>query len=143
MRAHRAVRATRAQFAWHLEADADAIPDARHAFQDWLRQSSSDAEDVADMAVVLSELASNALTGAEGTEAGIDIRATIDGDELQLEVANQIGAAFEHVVRWDLDDPLRGGGRGLMIVRAYTDTLEIDSSGSTVIVRCTRQLTSR
>lgn len=143
MRAQRAGRATQARFTWHLHADADAIPEARHAFQDWLRGLGAGAEDVADMAVVLSELASNALAGAEGTDTGIDIRARIDGDELQLEVANQVGGAVDHVLRWDLDDPLRGGGRGLMIVRAYTDTLEIDSAGSTVTVRCTRRLEGR
>lgn len=132
-----------AAFAWHLDADAEAIPDARHAFQDWLRGSPAGAEDVADMAVVLSELASNALAGAQGTDTGIDIRASIEGDELELEVANHVSATADHVLRWDLDDPLRGGGRGLMIVRAYTDTLVIDSSGSTVIVRCTRTLDGR
>lgn len=143
MHPERAARATRARFAWHLEAEADAIPDARHAFQDWLRESEVSSEDIADMAVVLSELASNALAGAEGTGKGIDIVAAIDGDELQLEVTNQVGGAVDHVLRWDLDDPLRGGGRGLMIVRAYTDTLEIDSSGSTVTVRCSRHLEVR
>lgn len=128
------------EFARYLDVSPEAVPDARHAFQTWLGGQTSDAELVADMAVVVSELASNAVVGSEGTGHPIEIRAAVDRGELELQVVNVLRPGLDQVVRWDLDDPLRGGGRGLMIVRAYTDTLEIESSGSVVTVRCTRLL---
>ena len=57
--------------------------------------------------------------------------------------ADRVARDGADVARWDLDDPLRGGGRGLLIVRAYTDTMEIDSVGGTVVVRCARRVELR
>jgi anti-sigma regulatory factor (Ser/Thr protein kinase) len=132
-------RSSRGRFAWPLPADASAIPAARHAFEAWLRENGASADDVHDMAVVLSELASNAALGAApGTTA--HIQAGVVGDSVELEVRNQVDSVDTDALRWDLDDPLRGGGRGLLIVRAYTDTLEVDSAGGAVIVRCRRRL---
>lgn len=132
-------RSSHGSFAWPLPADAGAIPAARHAFESWLRQNGASADDVHDMAVVLSELASNAALGAApGTTA--NIQASIEGGSVRLEVTNQVGEVEADAGRWDLDDPLRGGGRGLLIVRAYTDSLEVDSVGGAVIVRCARRL---
>jgi len=132
-------RSDRGSFAWTLPADPGAIPAARHAFEAWLVGNAASADDVHDMAVVLSELASNAALGAAaGTSARI--QASITGGQVHLEVTNQVDRIETDVLRWDLDDPLRGGGRGLLIVRAYTDTLEVDSVAGAVTVRCTRRL---
>lgn len=132
-------RSSRGRFARPLPADTTAIPAARRAFEGWLHENGASADDVHDLAVVLSELASNAALGAApGTTAHIE--ASVEGGSVQLEVRNQVDRIDEDALRWDLDDPLRGGGRGLLIVRAYTDTLEVDSAGGTVIVRCSRRL---
>lgn len=127
-------------FAWHLRASTGSISAARTAFETWLGQAPAGAEDRADLAVVLSELASNAVNGADPADARADIRAGVDGRDLWLEVSNPVPADAGHVLRWDLDDPLRGGGRGLMIVRAYTDSMAVESGSDGVTVRCTRRL---
>lgn len=46
--------------------------------------------------------------------------------------------------RWDLDDPLRTGGRGLLIVSALVDHVEAehDVTNSCTVVRVRRNLTS-
>ena len=89
--------------------------------------------------LVLSELGSNAANGAApGTEARIE--SWLDAGVLHLAVANRVEEATTDIQRWDLDDQLRGGGRGLLIVRAYTDSMEIDTAGGEVSVRCTRRL---
>lgn len=94
------------------------------------------------MAVVLSELASNAAAGAAaGSQA--EIHASIEDGMVCLEVRNRVAGGVPDVARWDLDDPLRGGGRGLLIVRAYTDSMEIDSAGGVVVVRCARRVELR
>lgn len=142
MHSESATRPTQGGFAWHLSASTGSISAARTAFEDWLGQAPAGPEDRADLAVVLSELASNAVNGADPADAHADIRAGVQGRELWLEVSNPVPADGGHVLRWDLDDPLRGGGRGLMIVRAYTDSLSVESGSDGVTVRCTRQLDS-
>lgn len=130
---------TQGAFAWTVEPGPGSISAARQAFVTWLLRATSDDELVEDMSVVVSELASNALDGA-GPDTGAEVRAQLDGEVIDLVVSNQLPDEPEEIRRWDLDDPLRGGGRGLMIVRAYTDTLEVDSAGGTVSVHCTRRL---
>lgn len=138
----RASRPRTGSFDRRLDARPDAITETRRDFEAWLRTTVAEDDDVHDMAVVLSELASNAAAGAAaGSHA--EIHARIEGDQICLEVRNRIAGAVADVDRWDLDDPLRGGGRGLLIVRAYTDSLEIVSVGRTVVVRCARRVALR
>lgn len=139
--AESATSAAQGEFTWHLATDPQPVAEARRAFETWLAGAEVPDDDIADLAVVLSELASNAVAGADGT-GGADIHAALHDDDLVLEVVNGLPDDAHDVRRWDLDDPLRGGGRGLMIVRAYTDTMSIDSTGGAVRVRCTRRVRS-
>ena len=135
----RATRTGRGRFTWRLVADLDEVPVARRAFEGWLREARVSDDDVHDLTVVLSELGSNAANGAApGTEARIE--SWLDGSVLHLAVANRVDETTTDIQRWDLDDQLRGGGRGLLIVRAYTDSMEIDTAGGEVSVLCTRRL---
>jgi len=62
-----------------------------------------------------------------------------------LEVCNPQATWVDADRRWDLDDPLRAGGRGLLIVRSLVDDLDIDvdpEAGSTT-VRCRIPLAQR
>ena len=145
----RATRTSRGRFTWRLVADLDEVPVARRAFEGWLRDARVSDDDVHDLTVVLSELGSNAANGAApGTEArieswldaGVPRQACRVAGVLHLAVANRVEEATTDIQRWDLDDQLRGGGRGLLIVRAYTDSMEIDTAGGEVSVRCTRRL---
>lgn len=142
MHSERATRSAPGGFAWRLREGADSIAAARKAFRSWLAGAAASADDVADLAVVLSELAANALTGsATASEDGsAEIAAGLDDDELWLEVTNTVPEDAPDVLRWDLDDPLRGGGRGLVIVRAYTDSVQVGGANGLVSVRCTRRL---
>ena len=90
--------------------------------------------------MVISELASNAIDGGDPGAPDAEVHADLDGDVISVVVSNRLPDGVTDIRRWDLDDPLRGGGRGLMIVRAYTDSLSVDSTGGTVSVRCTRRL---
>lgn len=139
MYAPRVTEAAQGEFTWHLDTDAGSIVAARQAFETWLGAVGIADDATADMVVVLSELASNAIAGTEGN-GGADVHAALHEDDLVLEVVNAVPHDALDVRRWDLDDPLRGGGRGLMIVRAYTDAMSIDSTGGAVRVRCTRRV---
>lgn len=140
MHADGTVQNTRDQFAWRLDTGPGSIPSAREAFDAWLRRSTTDVELLEDMSVVVSELVSNALDGASPSDPDAEVRAEIDDQLLHIVVSNRLPDGVAQIRHWDLDDPLRGGGRGLMIVRAYTDSLAVDSTGGAVRVRCTRRL---
>ena len=134
-------RQTQGDFAWRLGTGPGSIGSARQAFDTWLRPLTPDADLLEDMSVVVSELASNALDGGHPSEPDAEIWAEVDaGHVLHLVVSNRLPDGMADIRHWDLEDPLRGGGRGLMIVRAYTDSLSVDSTGGTVAVRCTRRL---
>lgn len=135
-----ATKQTQGEFEWTLATDTGAIGSARLAFETWLREACPDDELLEDMSVVISELASNAIEGADPLAPEAHVHALLEDDVLELTVSNRPPAEVTDIRRWDLDDTLRGGGRGLMIVRAYTDSLAIESSGDLVSVRCTRQL---
>lgn len=139
MQTDSATRHASGAFAWSLGTDTGSVGTARQAFVAWLRKATTNPELLQDMSVVVSELASNAVDGADPDRPEADVRAQIDDDVLEIVVSNRTPAVAD-VHRWDLEDTLRGGGRGLMIVRAYTDSLAVDSTGDIVSVRCTRRL---
>lgn len=130
---------TQEDFAWRLDADPGSVSAVRQAFVSWLTGVSLDDELLEDLSVVISELASNAMDGGEPGDPEGEVHAAVDGDVINLVVSNRLPEGVTDIRHWDLDDPLRGGGRGLMIVRAYTDTLDVESSGGAVSVRCTRR----
>lgn len=89
---------------------------------------------------MFSELVSNAARAAARVDDVPQIDAwTEPDDSVVLEVSNAVPPGESPVTHWDLDDPLRAGGRGLVIVRAYTDVVEVDAEDHTVTVRCRRR----
>lgn len=105
-------------------AEPAAIADVRQGFTAWLRRWVPDDDTVGDMAVVLSELLANAVNATEGSGRTVHVIACADGDDVVLAVRNPRVRWVSD--RWDLDDPLRVGGRGLLIVRSLVDELEVD-----------------
>lgn len=118
-----------------------ALAAPRLAFEQWLIEVGADPEVRAELAIVFSELMANAAGAiADGSPETITVGAWAEDGAVLLEVANPLPGGFDAVTRWDLDDPLRGGGRGLLIVRAYTDDLEIETVDGAIVVRCRRDL---
>ncbi len=101
------------------------IYEARGDFSGWLGSWVADRELLDDMLVVLSELMANAVDASEQPRGDIALRAWVDADGLTLQVTNPPAATFAAVNRWDYDDPLRAGGRGLLIVESLVDDLAI------------------
>lgn len=120
---------------------ADHLGDGRRALGGWLAARSVGDDVIDDLTVVYSELAANALAATNGQD--ICTHAWIDRGDVVLEVSNALSSpSSRSVTRWDLEDPLRGGGRGLMLVRAFTDDVEVVTSddGSSIVVRCRRRV---
>ena len=129
-------------FAATYEPETARIADARDAFSDWLRRTRQDGELHDEMLVVLSELVANAVTASRSGSDLITVEAWIDDDGLTLEVTNPASAVFTTASCWDFDDPLRTGGRGLILVEALVDDLSIapPDDRHPLSVRCRREL---
>ena len=123
-------------------ARQDAVAGLRRDFSDWLSSEAVDAETRAELGVVFSELGANAVHGSPGASSPIGVHAWSEGCEVVLEVRNVAAGTPSAPVRWDLDDPLRGGGRGLLIVQAFVDALDVQQDDDThVVVQCRRCVT--
>ena len=124
-------------------ADTAIIAPARTEFAAWLSRVTLDDSAVEDLTIVLSELLANAVRASGGTPPGtVHVLACIDGTEVVLEVRNETAEWVEVQDRWDLADPLRGGGRGFVIVEALVDDLQVehDRRAGTTTVRSRRSL---
>ena len=125
-----------------LRVTADAFPHLRQAFEKWLHDAGVDAETADELSVVFSELVTNAIQASSGASPEIEVAAWAEDDKVVLCVANPFSRSSTPVTIYDLDDPFRTGGRGLLIVRAYTDALSIEFDDGSIVVRCERRLRS-
>ena len=117
--------------------DVTAISEVRHGFTAWLRRWVADAEAIDELAVVLSELLTNAVSAAADRGGTVHVLACADDGDVVVAVRNPQVRWVEVDDRWDLADPLRAGGRGLLIVRTLVDLLEVehDERAGTTTVR--------
>lgn len=128
-----------------LPATAASVAEARRALVAWLRDvAHADGEVVDDLAVVVSELTANATRTAEVHGDTVTVEATVRDGALVLSVDNPADMWVPPTHRWDMDDPLRGGGRGLQIVRAFVDELRVeqDLTNERTIVTAVKSLTA-
>lgn len=119
---------------------SEALAPARRSFSDWLHRRTGD--DVADeLEVVFSELAANAVHGSPTGADEVTSRAWYEDDVLVIDITNRTEPSGPTESRWDLDDPLRTGGRGLVIAQAFVDSMEVTlEPGQRLLVRCRRRI---
>jgi anti-sigma regulatory factor (Ser/Thr protein kinase) len=117
-----------------------AVPLARHLLEDWLVRVPVEAHEAADLLLVASELAANAVRHATGQQGSILLRASVQGSDVMLEVEDDGG---EPVVLPGPADELPSGmverGRGLFLVRALVDQLDSEVIEGRTIVRAVRR----
>lgn len=114
------------------------LSDVRSEFGRWLRGLEVAADRIDDLLVVVSELAANAVReSAPGADLPT-LTAQCDERQIELEVSNEVDVEMHDRARsdWDLDDPLRTGGRGLLVVSALVDEVDVDVDGRRLSVRC-------
>ncbi|HEU5084165.1 MAG TPA: ATP-binding protein [Acidimicrobiales bacterium] len=108
-----------------LPADTAVIADARAMLHGWLADAGvGDREVVDDLSVVLSELVANAVE-ASPHDGSVVVRTQLEEGTVVLSVVNDVREWVTPAERWDLDDPLRPGGRGLLIVSALADDVTV------------------
>lgn len=111
----------------------------REEFASWLGSIAS-AERVSELEVVVSELGANAVHGTPDGCPPPTVTAWLEDSVLTVEVTNHVGRRETHIEDWDLDDPLRAGGRGLLLVSAFVDDVDVDVRDDLLLVRCTAAL---
>lgn len=132
-------RSSPRRFPRHTVPSLGELAEVREDFASWLAPLAPSEERVEDLSVVVSELGANAVQGTPGGEPAT-VTAWVDGSELTLEVANHVDPRDGADVDWDLGDPLRTGGRGLLLVSAFVDDVEVDVEDDLLLVRCTTSL---
>lgn len=116
-----------------------ALATVRDAFVGWLRELRVEAEQIDELAVVVSELGANAVRETPHGTPEATVSARLDGSHLEVHVTNAVGEGTSSVRNhsWDLDDALRTGGRGLLLVSAFVDDVEVEAENQRLVVRCT------
>lgn len=117
-----------------------ALAAVREAFVEWLASVTTSEDRVEDLSVVISELGANAVRGTpEGAEPA-SVSAWVEDGLLVLEVANRVEEITVPDADWDFEDPLRTGGRGLLLVSAFVDDVHVDVEDDVLVIRCTTRL---
>lgn len=131
-------------FAVRFDAHVHAVPETRRKFVGWMRDAEIEADLIDDLEVVFSELAANAVTASPEPTDEVRVRCQLDEGVLVLQVSNRAAlGGMVSLAAPDLDDPLRPNGRGLLIARAFVDTVDIDvEPPDRIVVRCCRRLSS-
>lgn len=109
-----------------LARSYSSVPVARHLVQDALKEMGVASEDTADIAVAVSEACTNAVDHAGGGEA-YEVDLALDGDECRLSIADE-GAGFDLPSARDrYGDARSSSGRGLVIIQALMDCVDVTS----------------
>jgi anti-sigma regulatory factor (Ser/Thr protein kinase) len=116
------------------------LSEVRARFVEWLTRAGVGADQVDDLSVVLSELGANAIRETPEGAPPADVTARLRDDRLELTVTNEVSAESVPTDDWDLSDPLRTGGRGLLLVAAFVDDIDVDVEDRRLVVSCTVQL---
>jgi anti-sigma regulatory factor (Ser/Thr protein kinase) len=120
-------------FRLRLDADPDVIPAMRRVLGRWLREAGASAAEVDEVTLACSEASANAIEHAYAPgETGFELRGErSDDDEVQLAVHD-----------WGTWRDPRGvnRGRGLALMEALMDRVEIEAGADGTTVRLARRL---
>lgn len=114
-----------------------ALAGVRESFVEWLAGVTTSEDRIEDLSVVISELGANAVRGTPEGADPATVSAWVDDDRIVLEVANRVEDLTVPDADWDFDDPLRTGGRGLLLVSAFMDDVNVEVEGDVLVIRCT------
>lgn len=124
-----------------FDADVVAVPRTRRDFVGWCCTAELPSDTVDDLEVVFSELTANAVAASPVATDQVHVRAEVDAGMFVLTVSNRTDDPQRMPQTPDLDDPLRPNGRGLLIARAFVDSVDIEvETPDRLLVRCCRRL---
>ena len=133
-------RAPVAPFEYRFTPTTAAVPLVRHFLEDWLVRVPVERAEADDLLLVATELAANAVRHASGHTGGVSLRASVNGQDIVLEVEDDGGhpIALPDSME-DVPEPLAERGRGLFLVRALVDQFESTVVDGRTLVRVVRR----
>ncbi len=118
-----------------LPARPNILGGLRNTLGRWLQAAGANENELFDITLSASEAATNAIEHAYGArEASFIVRCEHDGQKVIVTVRD--------IGRWRTTRP-QGGGRGLEIMRALLDSVEIDSDKRGTVVTMTKRLSQQ
>ena len=130
------VRAGRRAGALRLELPrhASELAQLRVALDGWLSGAGASAEELEELTVAINEVAANAIEHAgSDAEDRFEVRGEVEGGEVTVTVIDR--APWRE--RGQVSDTR---GRGLLLARAFTDDLTIETDATATSVRLRRRL---
>src|SRR5690242_3646600 len=113
------------RFSWHLPRRAETVPLARHLLETMPTHLGVADECRRDLALAMTEACTNAVRHAHQTN-DYQVTITIDGDDCVVAVVDRgIGLDHHRTDGADPPDRVRESVRGLEIIRACTEVLEL------------------
>ncbi len=116
----------------------ETLAGVRQELRTWLEERPAPAEVIDELIVAAEELCTNAIEAAEGGLVELDAR--FDGTAVHLAVSNAGHAPEDRSRRPPETDVMLDRGRGLTIVRAFTDSLVIVNVDGRTVARAVRLL---
>ncbi len=118
-----------------LPARPNILGGLRNTLGRWLQAAGANENELFDITLSASEAATNAIEHAYGArEASFIVRCEHDGQKVIVTVRD--------IGRWRTVRP-QGGGRGIEIMRALLDSVEIDSDKGGTVVTMTKRLSQQ
>lgn len=115
-----------------LQAHPNVLGGLRTTLERWLRAAGADEDELFDVTLSVSEAAANAIEHAYGAdEATFTVCCEQEG--------RQVTVTVRDAGRWRTTRP-PGGGRGLEIMRALVDSVEVSSDDEGTVVTLTKRL---
>ena len=122
----RASRGANGQFQRAYDGTSSTLVAARHDLIDWLTERGYDQELRDRAALVLSELATNAVQASPGSDYGVRARTGGDGSAVMTVTSHTEFEQPPPREHWGPATALALRGRGLMIVDEVADDVQVD-----------------
>ncbi|MGY6501533.1 MAG: ATP-binding protein [Acidimicrobiales bacterium] len=116
-----------------FRATIDAVPVARHSLGRWLSEMEIDRTVRDELALVVTELVTNAVEASPGPQHEVVLRATCDDDGIHLLIVDE-GTGFEMDESPASPEPTAIRGRGIPIVRALMDVVSVERRDERTVV---------
>lgn len=126
-------------FEHRLSPSMAAVSVSRGLLREWLTRVPVDADAVHDLLLAATELCANAVEHASWEVGGVVIRAHIDGSDIVLEVEDDGGGLHWPLLALEPPDPQAEHGRGLWLVRTFTDDVIPETAGARTVIRCVKR----
>ncbi|MGH9153584.1 MAG: ATP-binding SpoIIE family protein phosphatase, partial [Acidimicrobiales bacterium] len=126
-------------FEHRLSHSMAAVSVSRGLLREWLVRVPVDADAVHDLLLAATELCANAVEHATWQGDGVVLRARTEGADVVLDVEDDGGGLNWPMFGPEPPDPRAEHGRGLWLVRTFTDEVTPETSGDRTRIRCVKR----